>query len=356
MIFYWILFLIPAFKALTKPKESWGPKTSVLIWISLVFSVGLRHEVGCDWFRYLNLLDRYDGMKMQEILFGNELSFVEPFYDFINWLAANNNLQIYGVNTICAMLFSTGLIIFCKSTPRPWLALTIAVPYLVFVVAMGYTRQAVSISCLMVGYLFLSNGKVRNFLILCGIAATFHKASVVALPFALPYLSSKNRLNTFVRYLIILLGIYGMADIFILDRLDFLIYGYIENKMNSGGAAIRAIMNILPSTIFLMYGNRLMLKDKSIITWRWLSILSILCGIAILTGAPSTFIDRLGLYALPIQIFVFSRLPDFKVFKGVSPLLLNSAVVFLSLLTLLVWLFWGNVSFCWIPYRNLLAL
>ena len=41
--------------------------------------------------------------------------------------------------------FIIGLTIFVKSLPNPWLGYVIAFPYLITVVGMGYSRQAVVI-------------------------------------------------------------------------------------------------------------------------------------------------------------------------------------------------------------------
>ena len=43
------------------------------------------------------------------------------------------------------------LIRFCLAQADPWLSVLIAIPYMVIVVAMGYTRQAVALGILMVG-------------------------------------------------------------------------------------------------------------------------------------------------------------------------------------------------------------
>ena len=67
----------------------------------------------------------------------------------LNWLAARTELGPYFVNTVCAALFAWGLVVFCRAQPRPWLALVVAVPYLVTVVAMGYTRQGTAIGLAM---------------------------------------------------------------------------------------------------------------------------------------------------------------------------------------------------------------
>ena len=52
-------------------------------------------------------------------------------------------------------IFAIGLVVFCRNLPRPWLALAVAVPYLVIVVAMGYSRQGVALGLAMLGLVAL---------------------------------------------------------------------------------------------------------------------------------------------------------------------------------------------------------
>ena len=55
------------------------------------------------------------------------LTSAEPGYGLLNWFGANIFGGVYFVNTVCA-IFSIGLLLFLRSQPRPWLALTLAVP------------------------------------------------------------------------------------------------------------------------------------------------------------------------------------------------------------------------------------
>jgi len=73
----------------------------------------------------------------------------------------------------------------------------------------------------------------------------------------------------------------------------------------------------------------------------------------LVTIASSTALDRLALYWIPLQLLVGSRLPDTSLF-GISPVLWNQLLVGFSLAVLLMWLFFADNSFTWLPYRNLL--
>ena len=83
----------------------------------------------------------------------------EFLYSILNVISNKLNFGIYGVNLISGFIFSYGLILFCRSMKRQWLALTLSIPYIVIVIAMGYTRQSVALGILMIGYVVLSQGK-----------------------------------------------------------------------------------------------------------------------------------------------------------------------------------------------------
>ena len=158
MISYWTLFLIPAIFSLIGKKRLPNPITGVyqakldlflLLWIFfLIALIGLRHEVGGDWITYLTIFDLIDGSPFNEIFMSNLSD--DPLYSIAQWISSNLGWGIYGVNFICATVFAIGLGIFCKNLPRPWLGLTVAIPYLVIVVSMGYTRQAFALGLVLI--------------------------------------------------------------------------------------------------------------------------------------------------------------------------------------------------------------
>ena len=130
---------------------------SGLLWVALflVVLIGLREQVGGDWGNYLPYLDSIGPLSLLEAL-----QETEPGYALLNWLGARSGGGVYLVNTICGALFTFGLLRFCRAQPRPWLALTLAVPYLITVVAMGYSRQGVAIGFEMLALLALQRDRL----------------------------------------------------------------------------------------------------------------------------------------------------------------------------------------------------
>ena len=155
MIYYWILFIVPLVGVFSPVKLSGIPR--LCSWLLVAFAtsifIGFRYEIGGDWENYLDYFLRMEREGMEFLVSSGR----STGYGVINWFSAKLGWGISGVNTICGVVFVAGLTYFCRRQPMSWLAWTVAVPYLVVVVGMGYTRQSVAIGFLMFSYVFLTD-------------------------------------------------------------------------------------------------------------------------------------------------------------------------------------------------------
>jgi len=306
--------------------------------------IGFRHEVGGDWETYFGFIQRADGVSVQDFVDNMRDDFS---YNLLNWVAAAFGLGLYFVNTVCALVFSWGLIVFCRAQPRPWLALTVAVPYLVIVVAMGYTRQAVAIGLVMPGLVALSERKILRFVLLIALAGTFHKTAVILMPLAV-LASSKNR---FWSALWIGLTSIVFYTFLLQDSVSNFTTNYIDAKYDSSGAAIRVAMNAVPAVIFLWMRNRFDMSQEDRVFWTWMSVGALGFVALLLLSPSSTAVDRMALYWIPLQLFVLSRLPEALSQAGGHSAMWVRAVVVYSLCVQFVWLFFAQTAFAWLPYQ-----
>lgn len=350
MLTYWLVFIVVASAAMThlRPvlvdtlRSSWWGPSWLAIFASLTLLIGLRHEVGADWEPYLGQLEMVSGDSLYEAIGKGD-----PAYYFLNWFGANIWGGIYFINSIAAALFSWGLLTFCRAQPRPWLALTVAVSYLTIVVAMGYTRQGVAIGLALVGLTALIRGSVSRFAIWIVIAALFHMSAAILLLLVV-FIRSKNRLLT-------LMGVVALgALLFVLriqESIESLSYIYFELEYDSSGALIRVAMNTLPAILFLVFRERFIMDIAQRKLWSWIAI-SALGFIPLLMVSPSTAaVDRLALYWVPLQLFVWSRLPDVLGRTSHHKLVLVYGVVGYSAFVLFVWLFFAGHAYAWLPYQ-----
>lgn len=312
------------------------------MFVLLVLMVGLRHQVGGDWENYL---EHVESAKYQTLL--GAVNTGDPAYSLLNWLAAKTALGIYFVNTISAAIFSWGLVVFCRAQPRPWLALVVALPYLVTVVSMGYTRQAVAIGLAMLGLVALSELKLLRFVLFVALAGTFHKSAVILMPLAMLGGSRRWLWTAFwvssasVLFYVLLLQ----------ESVDALQSGYIDAQYQSQGAAVRVAMNALPALIFLWFRRRFMMSQTECNFWTCMA-LGALAFWGVLEWSPSsTAVDRVALYWIPLQLFVLSRLPDVLGRREGKNAFWVGLLVTFSAAVLFVWLSFAEMAYAWLPYQ-----
>jgi len=351
MTFYWFLFLTPALWALGAAKPRYLPSRSAaqnlpwfLILIGLTLAIGLRHEVGGDWGNYLPYVEAAQWLTLEEVIFKGD-----PGYALLNWMGGNWGGGIYLVNTICGLLFSLGLVAFCRQLPRPWLALAIAMPYLVMVVAMGYSRQGVALGIAMGGLALLQRGQLWRFVFAIALAGLFHKSAVALILIALAS-KTKNKFLTAIAIMGIGAGLYVLL---LADAVDALRVGYLDAEYQSSGAGVRVAMNALPGSLFLLFRKRFMLTQEQRQLWTYMAWVSI-GFIGLLFASPSsTPVDRVALYLIPVQLFVWSHFPDAIGRVGRKNLSAVLMVLGFYSAVLFVWLFFADHRDGWIPYKFL---
>ncbi|QNI95404.1 putative membrane protein [Synechococcus sp. A15-127] len=322
--------------------------TLLALGASLTLLIGLRLEVGADWFNYLFYIERSIGLPFAEVFLESE-----PGWGLLNWIGANWGGSLFLVNTLSGLVFSIGLLLFCRAQPRPWLALCLAFPYLIVVVAMGYSRQGVAIAVEMLALLALQNNKLLQFLAWIALAATFHRTVLVLLVLPASTLSGSLRFSQLIRFGLLAGAAYGLYSAVIAPNLDYYVQGYLEAEYQSQGALIRVALCLLPAVAFLLNRRGFQLIPDVQRIWTLLSLMAVAAAIGLFTVASSTAVDRLVLYLIPLQLFVGSRVPDTRLF-GISPGTWNHLLIFFSLAVLLVWLFFAAHASAWLPYRNLL--
>lgn len=343
-LFSWSIF---AYAGLGSPRRI-ATTTVLALAIFLTLLIGLREEVGGDWFNYFPYLERSIGIPLAEVFQEDE-----PGYGLLNWIAANWGGSVYLVNTLCGLIFSIGLLQFCRAQPRPWLALTLAFPYLITVVAMGYSRQGVAIGLEMIALLALQRDRLLQFLGWIALAATFHRTVLVLLILPASTLSGSLRFSQLIRLLLLIGAAYGLYTAVIAPDIDYYVQGYIEAQYQSQGALIRVVLCLLPALVFLSNRRRFRLPADTQRIWTLMSLLAVAAAIGLFTVASSTAVDRLALYLIPLQIFVGSRIPDTRIF-GIAPASWNQLLIAFSFAVLIVWLLFAGHSEYWLPYRNIL--
>jgi len=346
MLPYWLFFLFPAGVILANRRLAPSSQTLAwwLVWLFFSLAIGLRFEVGGDWFAYVRHLELRAATSLTDVLLGSD-----PGYYLVNWLVAQAGGSIIWVNAACGMIVMAGVVRFARSQPLPWLALLVAVPYLIIVVGMGYTRQSVALGFLLIGLVSLRNRQMRWFVFWVMLGATFHKSAVLMLPVA-ALASTSNRFWSF--FWVGLMSLVG-GYLFVFDSAERLWTNYVEADYQSQGGLIRVLMNAIPALLFFVFQRSLRLSEAERKLWFWMSLLALACIPLVVISSTAT--DRVALYLIPIQMFVFARLP-FVVSDPRHRGLITLAVVGYYGLVQAVWLFFASHAFVWLPYRMVWAV
>jgi hypothetical protein len=343
MLPYWFLFFLPVVGGLFLAHNTgvverfawWGVLTIICL------AIGLRHQVGGDWVNYLIHFDEVAQSSLDEVI-----EYSDPGYYVLSWAVAEFGGDIYWLNFLCGVIVTVGLGIFCRAQPRPWTALAVSVPYLVVVVAMGYTRQATALGCALVGLTYLGRQKTLPFVVAIMIGATFHKSAVLHLPIA-ALAASKSRLWTWLWVgTTTVLG----SQLLLMEESERLWRSYVEQEMESEGGQIRVGMNAVPATLFLLLRRRLVDYVGESRLWWWLSVFSLVC--IPLVSLASTAVDRVALYFIPLQVVVFSRLERSVKGRG-EKAIVELAVISYYGLVQFIWLNYASHAHSWVPYQML---
>ena len=186
-----------------------------------------------------------------------------------------------------------------------------------------------------------------QFVLWVAVAATFHKSAVLLVPLAiLATQSSRLWAGLWV-------GIATAALYYLLlaDNVNNSVTDYLEAGYKSEGAAVRIAMNALPATILLLFRKKFVWRPAERNLWISMSVLALASVGWLLVSSSSTAVDRVALYLIPLQLFVFARLPD-VLGRGRGVRMWVIAVVIYYAAVLLVWLNFATHAFAWVPYHS----
>ena len=341
---YWLIFSVFAFGSLSRPYQvnrRLGPLLGVAL-VALTLFVGLRYRVGADWSGYKSIFKNAGLLDWVELTEHGD----PGFYSLIG-LLHSADLGLWSLNLACATIFMVGLCAFARRMPNPWLTISVALPYLIFVIAMSGIRQATAI-----GLFYLSINAYRDRRLLASVAwlilaATFHASAIVMLGVAgLSF--SRNRLQS-----LLIIGVTGFfASYALSSSFDLYTLRYGQHQIQSSGTIYRILMNIIAAVPFLLLSKKFPVSgDHEMKFWRHMSWLSIACLPALAVVSSSTALDRFSLYLIPLQTYVLTWLPAILARNPRNYRTLTIILLVYLAMALLVFLNFGVNAQYSVPYR-----
>ncbi len=298
MLIYLFIAVTPFFLhlAFITAEDRVAKKLFIATGIGVTLLIGLRDQIGSDWGAYLAW---YEFARDNDFL--TTMLASDPGYMALNWFLAQFDLTIYAVNTFCALIFCIGVFSYCAKEPLPWLALILAIPYLVLVVAMNYTRQSVAIGLFLYSLLACRSGSLWKAIAFLVGAVLFHKSAIV-----FSYILFFQRKRSPLVMLLLSSTCIFFGYVMLQESFGMVVTQYIELQMSSEGALYRTVLNVFFAIIFICFirKNSLYSSDASVLfSFSIVAIFSLL-----LVSSASTFVDRLSLYLAPLQLSVLPRL------------------------------------------------
>ena len=306
--------------------------------------VGLRWEIGPDWEAYRLIYVDAGRLSLDQLIGRHD----QGFY-FVAWMLNRAHAPFWTINLPMAAILFYGLFRFSETLPNPWLAITIAVPYLIIVVGMSLIRQSAAMGFVFLALRNIGSKPLWKSLGWVFVGSLFHaSAIIVALLIAVSY--TKNRLTAAFLVIISAVPVYFLLSSTVGNY--FQVYGH--QLIDSGGVYFRLVINAVPAVILLTLRRQGIVRADEYIFWRNVALVSLLLLPVPLFIRSTTAVDRASMYAIPLQLLVLSSFP--RTVSITSARSVNTAgIVLYSAITLLTYFSFGTHARYFVPYRSVFS-
>lgn len=342
----WPFFLVSGsfFAASTLlPQRRPGVVAWFMAFAILVLFVGLRHKVGMDWNNYLLMIQNASNGTLVE-----SFDYAEPSFATLLWISARLGTGVYGTNLVVALIFFAGIFRFARSTPLPWVALTVAMPVLIVVVGMSANRQAAAIGVLLLLVSRWSDSSLKKRVAYTLVAASFHFSAIFFLMFAAMGLKLRVEYKLVIG---VLMGVAMVAFLQYSGGAEYYDQVYVSGQSEitySSGATQHVLLNGIPA-LFVLLAPRFraqLLPTPLLVQMAWMSLL--LIPLAFVFSAAS---GRMTLYLFPVSMYSLAALPGIFANPALRAAI-RTAIGAIMVAILWIWLQYANSSSGHLPYNN----
>lgn len=344
MLIYFLLLLIPVVMGIMHANGLRSNDAIVFsFYIILAIFSGLRYEVGADWTGYLRIFDTYAGLILSDGLLEHE-----PGFFMVNYLSNVLGFDIYGVNIFSACVFLFGVFIYARKTANPWLALSVVMPFLFFIISLSGIRQSAALGIGLIVFAYSESLSLIFKSLLILLACSFHNSAVVLFLFIVIDLRVPVYLKIISVLAVLALIYQAMQGTDIVNTYNS---RYLVQNVESTGAFYHVMLSAFPGALYLLFQKRISAAGMARTTVKVGSYLSIAALPMILVSSTGT--SRIVLYLSFIQMWIYPALiQTFKETRGVWV----AGCVIVTLGIFVVYFQFGKTVFQYLPYRNLLFL
>jgi EpsG family len=353
MVIYWLLFAFPALMAVAYPVSAGtaqrGTGQGLAMGAFVLFYTlvgGLRHETGGDWETYILIFEyiEYEGLEYA-------LTKTDPLFGLLNLFSSLIGTSVYLPNAVCCMILGIGVIRAARTTREPWLAIVMAVPYLLIVVGMGYVRQGAAIGMMLIALATIDSGRPFRALGWLLVGVGFHVSAVIVFPVFVFALAKRYKF-----FAISLSGLAAVVFILLLaPRLGTFSIGYLEAEYESSGAGTRLAMGLLPALLLLARLRSFPASGHARAVWIAIAFANLVALAGLILSPSSTAVDRLALYFSTIQLVVFGNLRALLGLGERTGPLVRLLAIGVAGSIQVVWLVFATHAYLWVPYTSVLG-
>ena len=355
---YYILFIIISSLAFIENKKSYFYiqyefffRITGLFFI-LIF-MGFKFHVGGDWGTYLNTFNDIASGKKKILGISDDIGWY-----FLNYFIIKLNLSFVFLNLVSAIIFLTGIHVNAKLYQNYWLFYLILLPYFIFIVGMGYTRQTISIGLLLVSISFLlRESNYKNFIIsitLILIGTLFHKSVFIFIVLPL-FIMRFHLLKMGIIILSMYLSFFTIFFLFLDESLFRRLVYFFQSSYSSYGSYLRTLVLFLLAIFNLFIINFFEKNIQKKKYNKYFSILLVAISFLILLSPSTVIIDRILLYFH--ILFASSVLTLYEYSKNqYNKFFILYFAIFLGFAFCIIWFNFAENAFSWVPYKNYLFM
>ncbi|EJB8465436.1 EpsG family protein [Acinetobacter baumannii] len=341
--FIWIYIIVANF--LSNYKTSLSKLFFIFTIVFLIFFIGLRFQIGGDWYSYQLIYEMFIGEK-----FKDAIHIAEPGYSLLNILGLHFGFaDTLFVNLMSAVIIGCFLYLSFVQLNKYWLCLLIYYPCHILTLSLGYTRQSIAVAIITYSFVKLFENKKISFIFYVILASMFHRTAILLLIFY-PLQLLMNRRNISILYQFFSLFL-TTALLYISSLYDSNIYTSDDSEISSSGVFMRIALHIIPLLCYFSFRKKIFLNNNERQLLDYFVMLIIYC--LFLAFIYSTLVDRFNFYLIFFDLFVI--VSTYKYLNSKSRLLFMSVLVIFYTIFILTWLLNSKfVLAAWTPYQNYL--
>ncbi|KNC09850.1 hypothetical protein AC791_14635 [Klebsiella sp. RIT-PI-d] len=240
--------------------------------------IGLRNEVGVDWFAYI---DMYLRLTAEPFVYDTN----ELLYKFLNVVS-----YYTGIGFGLVVFMTTFIFILCSIRgPKiinlnPYYFFAVVGSYYFVMAGLNFIRQGVALAIMVVAFSHLINGSKIRFLVTTFLAGMFHTSALLLIVFIIADL---NIIFVVASVFFVL----GLVIYFPIERYQL----YLTSDMENAGLVLRVGYLIVPS-IYIIFNFKSWLKKSLLIKRLYIISIFFAPTLATLSLVSSTISDRVAYY------------------------------------------------------------